>query len=157
MPIGNNKKVGRPDANQSRVNGGEERPARRTAGGFRDKLTVVGQDPSKVYRWVKDKNEGGYEIANLLARGYTFVSSDSGVKVGEAEVYTSENVGSIIRRIANQEGEFLYLMCIDRDWYEEDLQLKEDRIQEVETGIVRNTGRTPGSDDLYGSIKIDRE
>lgn len=151
------RKEGRPDANQSRVEGGQERPERSSTGGFRDKLSVKGIDPAYVPRWVRDVDENGYRISNCLAQGYEFVRSDSGVKVGQGEVFTSENVGSIIRRPAGSEGDYLYLMQIRREWYEEDQAAKQDRANSLETGVMRNSGKEPGSDDLYGSIKVEHE
>jgi hypothetical protein len=157
MAIGIKNKTGRPVANQSRVEGGQERPVRSSTGGFRDKLTVLGKDPAYEYRWVKDSSEDGYNIRNMQAKNWEFVSSETGVKVGQAEVFTSENVGSIIRRIAGKDGDFLYLMRIYKDWYEDDMAAQEEELRSIETGIARDTGRNPGSDDLYGSVKIGRE
>lgn len=148
-------KTGRPEPHQSRVEGSKARPERINMSDFRDKLTVKGTDPDYEYRWVKDASENGQRILMFTSAGWDFVTSESGVVIGQSQVYKSDNVGSIIRQPAG-EGEYLYLMKILKEWYDEDKLQGQKRIDELEGSMARDTGKEPGQDDLYGSVTITR-
>jgi len=149
-------KVGRPKENMSRVSDSERRPRRANVGGFRNVLDVEGKDPAYEYRWVSDTHEKGQRILKMIAKDYDFVKADS-VKVGEGHVFSTEADGSIVRIPAGGEGEnFLYLMRIHKDWYDEDQKAKQEDINAKESDMIRDTGKTEGNDELYGSVKIDR-
>lgn len=148
------KGPGRPRKDESRAESTGARPAKRVPiNGFRDKLSVEGCDPNYVYRWVLDSNEGGQRIMQCNAAGYEFVTSDQGVTVGQGSVYKSENVGSLIRTPGGN-GDFLYLMRIPKEFHDEDKIAKEKKINDIEDGMKRSTGKTVGADDLYGSVEI---
>lgn len=149
-------KTGRPEENQSRVENTKSRPERTPMGGFRDVLTVKGLDPEYEYRWVLDQSENGQRIMMFLQAAWEFVTSESGVSVGQNSVYKSDNVGSIVRQSAGN-GEYLYLMRILKEYYEEDKIASQQRIDDLEDAMIRDTGKEPGSDDLYGSVNITRK
>lgn len=150
--------VGRPAVKGSRVEGTEKRPRRVPVSGYRDVLTVRGQDPDYSYRWVKDTSEKASRILKFLNGGWEFVLSDSGVEVGDDQVYKTENVGAIVRVPAGVGGEtleYLYLMRIKKEWYEEDQAAKQAEVQKTEDALRKDIGKTPNEDDVYGSVRID--
>ncbi len=150
----------RPTKKESRAETVTERPERIPLDGFRDILTVKGQDESYKYRFVKDVEafvenaEGGIEmrpsqrIMAFQGAGWEFVNSDS-VTVGSNHVYKTDNVGSIVRIPAGQ-NEFLYLMRIHKDWYDEDQANKEKRILDAEAAATQ-AGAAEG---MYGDVSI---
>lgn len=129
------------------------RPNRVPVSGHRDILTVVGKDDDFVYRWVLDKQEDGSRIQRFALAGYDFVQSEN-VRVGQDSVYQTKNVGSIVRKPSG-DGQYLYLMRIPKEWYQEDQDAKARVISEKEGSIARE--RNPedkGDDGQYGSVKI---
>lgn len=144
MTTSSRQKTGRPD-NISRA----ERPDRVPVSGNRDILTVQGKDDSYHYRWVLDQNESGQRIFKFLRAGYEFVTKDQGIKVGESLVYKSDNNGSIIRSPGGN-GQFLYLMRIPREWYEEDQRAKQNLVRENEKSI----NKASTDDGQYGDVKL---
>lgn len=145
---------GRPATNQSRVSNTRSRPKRVRVGGNRDILTVVGKDNDFVYRWVKDRGETGDRIHRFREAAYEFVDSSvvSKLGIGENFVYDTQDLGSLIRKPSG-DGEFLYLMRISKDFYDEDQTVKQIDIQEGEDQIVR-TRDSQADDGQYGTIKI---
>lgn len=148
-------KVGRPEANQSRVEGSKTRPERPHAGDFRNILNVKGLDPEYEYRWVKDDRNDGQKIYGYQENGWELVSAESGVKVGERQVFTSENTGSVVRIPAGQ-GEYLYLMRIYKDWFQDDKRKSQAEIDEMEKGLERSS-KEEGPDGLYGDVRFSRD
>ena len=148
----NAPKKRRPPEHQSRVEG-STRPRERTpVSGHRDILTVLGQDPGFVYRWVSDKNESGRRITRFLAGGWNFVEYSEDLGIGADSVYNTENVGSIVR-LPEGSGSFLYLMNIKKEWYDEDQAAKADAINATEKSISRR--RSAEQDDgMYGDVKL---
>jgi len=122
-------------------------------GGHRDKLTVQGRDETKyVYRWVEDDHESGPRVFQFVQGGWTFTDPDS-VTVGQLYVYTTEDVGSIVRRPSGHK--YVYLMQIDKDLYEADQKEKNRYIDEQEKDMLRE--RDSRKDDgQYGGGKISR-
>lgn len=148
------RKVGRPRKTESRAEALDSRPAKRVPiQGFRDKLTVDGLDPDYVYRWILDAHENGQRIEQCQAAGYNFVRKEDGVIIGQNSVHQSETLGSIIR-ISEADDSYLYLMRIRKEYYEEDQKAKNAEVDALQHSMNRNTGKTPGKDDLYGSVKI---
>lgn len=153
----------RPTKKESRAETLNSRPERVPLTGHRDKLTVRGKDPEYQYRFVKDvcdtvtDNSGsiqlkpGNRILRFQAAGWEFVNSDD-VQVGAADVYKTENIGSIVRIPAGL-NEFLYLMRIRKDWYQEDQKTKEKELLDVEKEL---SGKTTESG-MYGSVSIDND
>ena len=150
------KQSGSPAPHQSRVAGGKTRPKRVPVGGDRDILTVLGKDPDYVYRWVKDTNENGGRIFRYTQALYAFVDRATAAQygIGESFVYESQDVGTLVRKPAGN-GEYLYLMRIAKEYYDEDQDAKQARIQETENGITRSRDPESNKDDgQYGSVKI---
>jgi hypothetical protein len=128
-----------------------ERPKRVPISGTRDLLTVEGKDPNFHYRWFSDKNETGQRIHRAKLAGYELVLSEE-VRVGDAAVFKSSNVGSIVRVPDGRSGNYLYLMKLPQEWREEDLQDRANRNKETENLISQT--RDEGQ---YGEVKISRQ
>ncbi len=129
----------------------ETRPERIPVSGQRDVLTVRGKDPAYAYRWVIDKDERGQRIMKFRDAGYEFVDISDGVSVGQNHVYTSENVGTLIRIPDGQEGDFLYLMKQRKEFYEEDQAAKQEQILDTERQLTRTESGEGGQ---YGKVSI---
>lgn len=119
--------------------------------GQRDKLALNNLDPDFYYYWVVDQAEDGQRIAEFLDAGYTFVRPEEGVRAGQADVYTSSNVGSIIRVTAGRTGGYHYLMKLPMEYRKEDLARKAREVDATE-----ETMRADIHDGQYGEIKISR-
>jgi hypothetical protein len=147
--------TGKSTANRQTKN----KPTRVPVSGLRDILAVYGKDPSKEYRFVKDSNDGGMRIHTFIRGGWTFTEGGehSDIVVGDECVYKSEKGhGSIIRYPADGTN-YLYLMEIPKELYQEDQEAKQGHIDEVEANI---TGKRSSEDNelgQYGSIKISRD
>ena len=139
------KKRGRPPKNATRAH---QRPRRIPVSGRRDILTVGNREPDFVYRWVKDYHETGGRIQQFIDAGYDFVKPEDH-QIGETYVFRSEDVGgSITRRPDGKTGEYLYLMRINRDWYDEDQEAKQRMVDEQDARAFRPDGyedEAPGS------------
>lgn len=130
-----------------------KRPERVPVGGFRDKLTVQGRDPNFVYRWVLDMDATGSRVLNFLQGGYEFVKGDE-VIIGETYVFASPDYGSIIRRPGNKQGDYLYLMKIRKEYYEEDAKAKQDLVNQTEDALYSPDSLRGDREGVYGDIKI---
>lgn len=142
----------------------ENKPRRVPVSGLRDILAVYGKEKDMAYRFVKDSDEGGSRIQRFKRGGYEFTDgSDKGkITIGEECVYSSKKSnGTIIRYPveADKHGrpQYLYLMEIRKDWYDEDQAAKQDAIDETENQITAK--KDPDSDKLgqYGQVKIERK
>jgi hypothetical protein len=141
----------------------QNKPRRVPVSGLRDILTVHGKDPDKVYRFVKDAEEGGSRIMQFKRAGYEFTdgSNNGTITVGEECVYKSrKSNGTIVRHPveANKHGapQYLYLMEIKKEWYDEDQAKKAEAVDELERTITAK--QNPDSNELgqYGTVKINR-
>jgi hypothetical protein len=143
----NARKPNTPKANRTRA----ERPKRTPVSGNRDILTVDGLDPTYEYRWVRDVSEDGQRIFRFLNAGWEFSPKDNLV-VGQNMVFKSDNLGSIVRTPAGR-GEYLYLMRVYKEWFNEDkvAKLAEIRDQEKHITRKRNADDTDGD---YGNGKL---
>lgn len=133
-----------------------ERPKIRVpVNGQRDKLSVYGLSPDFFYRFVKDNSEDGQRIFTFLRAGYDFVQADE-VTVGQEVVYSTENVGSIVRQPAG-DGTYLYLMKLPMALHQEDERAKAAEIDSLERQMTR--ARNPDDDENknYGSNKLSYE
>lgn len=148
------RKVGRPSRGDSRT---VEKRVRNRApvGGYRDKLTVHGQDPDYSYRWVLSSTEDSGRILQLLDRGYEFADSDSH-SFGQSHVYKTEDGSSIIRVPAGKGDGYLYLMRIKKEWYEEDQREKAKEIKNEYEAVndYVNTENSEGDSGVYGKVEI---
>lgn len=151
----------RPAANKDRAEEISERPRRNSDGGRSDVLYTSGLDPNYSYRYVKDtmvesenKEEAlvarpGQRLMRFLDDGWTFVKAED-VIVGQNHVYRTGNYGSIVKVPAGQD-EYLYLMRIKKEWFEEDKAAKAKErldIDEVQTEDAHARG-------LYGAVTFE--
>lgn len=147
------KKVGRPAQNQDTRADEEARPKNRIPmhGSFRDKMTVGGKDPNYEYRWVLDEDERGSRIYRFQQAGWHFAPKE-GLSIGQHSVYRSASLDSdIVRKPSGKDGRYLYLMRIERKFYDEDQAAKEQTVLERKRDLLRQA-EAPG---FYGSIKIE--
>lgn len=128
------KNTGRSRAASSNPEKRASRPRRVPVSGFRDVLTVYGKQDGFEYRWVADKNDKGTRIRRFERAGYTLVDSEE-VDVGEDSVYKTSSGGSITAVSAGSDGNMLFLMKIDKDFYLEDQASKMDAIDSKEAAI----------------------
>lgn len=129
------------------------RPERVPVGGHRDLLTVRGKEDDYEYRWVLAKNEDDTRIMEFLSAGYEFCAADKHA-IGQDNVYQTKNVGSIVRKPSG-DGQYLYLMRIYKEWYEEDQAAKSQKLKEKERSITRERDpENKGDDGQYGNIKL---
>lgn len=161
----NDKKVSvgtvRPKEGQDRKKATNEMPQRTRLSGHRDMLAVDGLSKDYEYRYVKDvvveaeDREGalvshpGQRINKFLNAGWQFVTTDQ-VEVSQANVYNSGSLGSIVRLPAGRD-EYLYLMRIRKDWFEEDKRAKARErlnIDEAQTEDAKSRG-------LYGAVTFE--
>jgi len=123
--------------------------------GHRKILSVLGKDRRYVYRWVLDRDENGGRIQRFRLGGYQNVSAE-GLTIGQDMVFHSDDQGSIVRVPEGKSSDFLYLMRIKREFYDEDQKAKADEIAANEASIRQPIGRQGGEDYAqYGEVKID--
>lgn len=148
------KKIsGSPAENQSRVSGSKSRPKRVPITGDRDVLTVVGKDKDYEYRWVRDNSESGARIFRFLQAAYEFVDATKGAHgIGDSFVYETHDMGSLVRKPGGN-GQYLFLMRIPKEFYDEDALAKQVSITEQEQDIVRERDpHSKGDDGQYGKV-----
>jgi hypothetical protein len=141
------RKPNTPKTRRSRA----ERPTRIPVSGNRDILTVQGLDPAYEHRWVNDSSENGQRIHRFLMGGWEFAPKEN-LSIGSEMVFTSENVGSIVR-VPGGRGNYLYLMRIPKEWFEEDKAAKAAQILQTERKVTRKR-QTDDEDGDYGEGKI---
>jgi len=142
---------GRPPKRKTPLDNKVTRETRVPMGGFRDILTVQNKDPNYHYALPLDLDENGSQIARFIQAGYEFVRPEEGAMVGEASVYTTENLGSV-HRIPAGGGYFHYLMKLPMEFYEDDLKAdasKVDRTEQALKGLTEKEG-------FYGSFNMER-
>lgn len=132
---------------------GTETPKRKRipVSGNRDILTVQGKDPNYVYRFVNDVPG---RIAKFQAAGYEVVDHDA--TIGGVTVDSSKGTDSTKSKIVGQDrltGNAVeaYLMRIPKEYYEEDQAAKQQKIDEKEIAMKRET-KKPGH---YGNLKYE--
>lgn len=146
------RKVGRPTKNQETRTEPVARPKNRIPmhGSFRDVITVTGKDPAYEYRWVSDLDEQGSRIFRFTQAGWHFAPKD-GLGIGQHSVYRSAKLDSdIVRKPSGKDGRYLYLMRIEREFYEEDRAAKEEAVLDRKRDLMRQSS-APG---FYGTPGI---
>lgn len=113
-------------------------------GADRDVLWVDGQDTTKKYAWIND-----YNVDNMKASGFEHVHVGQ-VRVSDAAHYGSQ-IGDVISKGVGA-GVTAYLMCIDKDLYDQDMKLLEAKTDEQVAGIYREAK----SGGLVGDLKFGR-
>ena len=134
-----------------KVDPSSQRQNRVPVGGFRDKLTVQNRDPNFYYRWVLDTDATGARILEHQHAGYVFVHANEGVEIGETYVFSTPD-GDILRKPANKQGDYLYLMKLPMEFHEQDNEAKRQVVNKTEESLY------PGedTDERYGTLKINR-
>lgn len=107
------------------MNTKREAKKRIPAGMPRQKLKVEGLDENKRGYWATEE-----QFQELQDAGYTFVVNNADIKVGEDG---KVDKGSLISRPASRSNDKkLYLMEIDKGFYEENQHIKQERIKQSE-------------------------
>lgn len=112
----------------------------------RDILTVWKKKPDKEYRWVINRDDRLYRFKQA---GWEFVT-DANLEVGEPTVNADKELGTVI--VKKTGGDELYLMCIDKEWYDEDQKIKQERVDGTEQAMYEQLNSS--SDGRYGEVKI---
>ncbi len=123
------------------------RPQRQPVG-FRNRLTVLDQDPNYVYRWVNSSFDGGDRIAIFEQAGYEKVPKRTH-RIDNGRVSTPTPLGDF-ETLPGGAGDTLVLMRIPKEYYDEDFAAKQSIVDEKEPGK-----RNP--DGFYGSITTKTE
>jgi hypothetical protein len=109
-----------------------------------------GQRQGFVRRWV---NDDGNRLQDCQQGGYEFVTNQlpTGTDIASRES-TDSRVSRVVGTKADGKPLVAYLMEIRRDWYEEDQQSKQKRLDEQESQMRRgedSQGGAPGRDGRY--------
>lgn len=122
------------EAKARRAPVGEGRGERVPLGVLHLQMTVDDIPENKVGRWV---NDDGDRLNRAVKGGYDFIKDRK--KVGDGYEDGNEDLGMMTSKVVGSKdsGEPIraYLMIIDKDLYEQDQQVKLDRIDEVEEAI----------------------
>ena len=105
----------------------------RTPLGQRNRLTYRDLEPGYSYRIINDKND---RLRLAQEGGYEFVESKE--KLGDTRVAGGTPMDSRVSTPVGG-GEIGYLMRIKDEWYQEDQQIKEDKLKKTEEMIVPDT------------------
>lgn len=127
-------------------------------GEFRNILNVSGKDDEWSYRWFKDTSENGQRIFDATAAGWDLVDAtkETSITIGQDSVQQTERFGSVFRRHANNEGEYLYLMRMPKWAYEKVQKMKQDAVDQKEADLFREMD--PDLDDgMYGKNSMKHE
>lgn len=158
MSSGNAKqRKERPERGETRAQSrpGEGDPRYERFDSFRDKLTVAGKDPEWTYRWVKDESHNGQRIFDATADGWDLVdTTKEGLKVGARSLEAVEGIGSLVRKPADKEGSWLYLMRIPNWVYEQRQDVKQERVDDLEADLFRNYDTADNEMGMYGQNRI---
>ena len=119
------------NANPTTLQVSESRPEKRiSVAKQRDKLSVEGQDPSRHYHWINDKDDG-QRIYKLEIAGYR-IETDKSLKIGVKKMSDSSGLGTPHRKFAGvtQTGDtmYSYLMSTPLDYWKEDQAEKHQEI-----------------------------
>ena len=124
-----------------------KRPTRTPVGAARDILTVYGQDPNYVYRWVLDDPKRPGRIQRFKEGGYEIVTDTN--EVGQNTVDRGKKLGSAITRPDG--GSTLVLMRILKEWYDEDQVAKAEKIADLEATMLADE---MSGDGRYGTFTV---
>lgn len=116
----------------------------------RDILGVANKLPSKVYRWVNDVEDRLYRFTQA---GWEFVT-DKGLFVGEPTVNASKELGALIVKRVGGDRES-YLMCIEKEFYDEDQATKARKVDESEQAMYDQLNSS--RDGHYGKVEVTRD
>ena len=123
------------NANPVEAKVAEQRPQRISVAKQRDKLSIAGQDPSRHYHWINDK-DGGQRIAKLELAGYR-IETDQSIVIGTPKMSDSSGLGNPHRQFAGMTKDnktmYAYLMSQKMDWWKIDQAEKHNEITMNET------------------------
>jgi hypothetical protein len=154
------KRKDRPAKGESRAQRpGEGDPRYEAIGQFRDKLTIAGKDPEWTYRWTMDESHSGQRIFDATQDGWDLVDAtkESHLKVGARSLESVEGFGSLVRKPADREGHYLYLMRIPTWVYDKRQAAKQDRVDELEEDLFREHDSDDNEMGMYGQNRIKHE
>lgn len=120
---------------------------KRTPIGHRNILTVRGKSPDYEYRIVNDE---GDRVQMFKEAGYELCSADE-VQVGDKRVSQATPEGSNAQ-VSVGGGLKAFVMKIKRDWYSEDQEAKQAKIDELEQTMKQTA--LAGN---YGNLSIERK
>ena len=133
----------------SKVEKNLDRPKRIPMAEARQILNVDDVPDHLVARWVLDTKNRCQVFENA---GYQYIT-DRGLAVGDRKVDGSKAAGSVVCKVGNSTGEMLYLMDIDRTFYEEDQASKQARIDEIEEELYAQTSK----EGHYGNLDLNHK
>ena len=133
----------------SKVEKNLDRPKRIPMAEARQILNVDDVPDHLVARWVLDTKNRWQVFENA---GYKYIT-DRGLAVGDRKVDGSKAAGSVVCKVGNSTGEMLYLMAIDRTFYEEDQASKQARIDEIEEELYAQTSK----EGHYGNLDLNHK
>lgn len=116
---------------------------KRTPIGQRNKLTVLGKDPSYEYRIV---NDTGDRIGQFQEAGWELVDA-ADVKIGDRRVDVASSEGSKAQ-ISVGSGQKAFVMRIQKDWYQEDQVIKQREVDLTEQSMYQEA-----REGKYGEFK----
>ena len=123
-----------------------DRPKRVPINGYRNILSVQGQEPGWHYCWVNEDNVPRYEQA-----AYEFVTHD--VIVGDRRVNAASQIGG---KVSLAVGNRLqgYLMRVLQEYYDEDMAAMNAEVDKQDAGMQSELNS--GADGQYGNVKIEQ-
>lgn len=133
--------VERPTAAQPR----SRRRARTPINGYRDKLSVKGQEAGFHYCWVTDEN-----VDEFLESDYDFVTHD--VIVGTKRVNAGSGIGGHIS-LPGGNGVTLFLMRVPVEYHQEDMDHYHGNIDESEESMKQALNSK--DDGRYGKVEVE--
>lgn len=126
----------------------QARPKRTPLHEQRNKLTVEGRDPERVYRWVNDVDD---RIEKFKLGGYR-VEADQALQVGDAVVEEGINrTSSVLEKNVGGKTKAI-LMSTQKDWYEADQAAKQEIVNQSDLAMRRDA--QDKSD--YGDLVVSR-
>lgn len=123
----------------------KEQRTRRTPLDTRNVLTVAGKDPNYHYRIV---NDTGDRVQEMIERGYEIVT-DKSIRVGDRRIDVPTAEGTPVK-VSVGSGTSGYVMRIKNEWFQEDQQLKAQKVKEMEDSMLAEA-RQKGD---YGKIEV---
>ena len=153
--VGRPRKVDAASSNAEEVKPVENARPRRSSmdGNFRDKLTVRNADPNYVYRWCLDSDTQGANIHFKKECGWEIVSSEMDVGEASANNPNPGGGGGPVRVPSGEGNKSLFLMRIRKEWYEEDQELKAEKIRKTDR-VIHGSRYDANGETLY-SAKVD--
>ncbi len=121
-----------------------DRPKRVPISGYRNILSVQGQEPGWHYCWVNEDKVPRHEQA-----WYEFVTHD--VVIGDRRVNAASQIGG---KISLAVGNHLtgYLMRVPQEAYDEDMELLQQELDAKDAAM--RSALNSGTDGQYGKVEI---